>query len=230
MDDEVATNDGTGDGDVVSEADASDDPRIARREAMRKAAIGAAVTGAVWASPKVEGLSVLPDYAAAATGTGSFTFRTRTADAAPTYYDSVGDEIPACPGSGGSHWNVRTPDNPGNTSINSGNTNGTARSVTGPIGPAGSATMSVASGPNNQGELNETRNDISVAINIDPPFNKCRVSSAVARKCDGNNATININNNPSPGATNPAPFTVGFTIPGPQPNFLDNVTITVTCS
>lgn len=212
------------------DAETGDAERLKRREAMRRAAAGAAVAGAAWAAPKVEGLSVLPDYAAAATGTGSFTFTTRTADAAPTYYDSVGDDVPACEGSGGSHWNVRSPDNPGSTSINAGNTNGTARSVTGPIGPAGSATMTVASGPSNQGENNETRNDISVSIDIDPPWNKCRVSSFVARKCDGGNATINANGNPAPGATNPAPVTVGFTIPGPQPNYLSWVQITVTCS
>ncbi len=219
--------------DGESETDANEDvdeARSSRRDAMRKAAMGAAVTGAVWASPKIDGLSIVPDYAGAGTGTGSFTFTTRTADAAPTYYDDVGDEVPACPGSGGSHWNVRSPDNPGNTGISAGNTNGSPRSVTGPLGVAGNATMTVSSGPSNQGELNETRNDISVTINIDPPWNKCRVSSVLARKCNGTNATININNNPAAGATNPAPFTVGTTIPGPQSNYLSFVQVTVTCS
>lgn len=208
-----------------------DDARIARRDAMRKAAAGAAAAGAVWAAPKVEGLTLVPDYAAAATGTGSYTFTTRTADGAPTYYDSVGDEVPACGGTGGSHWNVRAPDNPGAIFPNGeGNTDGTTRTALAPIGPAGNATLTVASGPNNQGELNETRNDISVTINIDPPWNKCRVSSVLARKCNGTNATININNNPAAGATNPAPFTVGTTIPGPQSNYLSFVQVTVTCS
>ena len=209
-----------------------DADRIARRELMRKAAIGAAVSGAVWAAPSVEGLSLVPDYAAAATGTGAFTFTVRTTDAENNYYvptNSAGDETPACSGSDGSYWNVQSPDNPGNTSINPGITNGTARFVTGPIGPAGSATMNVASGPANQGELNETRSDIAVTIDIDPPFNKCRVSSFVARKCNGDDATINAVNNPAPGATNPAPFTVPFTIPN-QPNYLSFVQVVVSCT
>jgi hypothetical protein len=44
---------------------------IDRRNLMRKAALGAAVTGAVWAAPKIEGLSLRPDYASAgSTGGG----------------------------------------------------------------------------------------------------------------------------------------------------------------
>lgn len=47
------------------------DPLRSRREAMKKAAAGATVAGAVWMAPRVEGLSVVPDYASAATLTGN---------------------------------------------------------------------------------------------------------------------------------------------------------------
>ncbi len=223
---------GSGEDEVVTEDDGGEAARLKRREAMRRAAGAAAVAGATWSAPRVEGLSILPDYAAAATGTGSFTFLIRTADAAPTYYDSVGDEVPACPGDGGSYFAVRAVDNPGATSVSPGpgNTNGTTRTVTAPIGPAGSATVTVLSGPSNQGEFNDTRSDISVAVNIDPPWNRCRVSSFTATKCNGSGATINQSGNPAPGAQNPAPFNVTFTIPGPQPNYLSHVQIVVSCT
>jgi hypothetical protein len=60
------------------EGSVSDEPNqladtTSRREAIRKAATGAALTGAIWAAPRVEGLSLVPDYAAAATFVGSVT-------------------------------------------------------------------------------------------------------------------------------------------------------------
>lgn len=44
--------------------------RVSRRDALRKAAAGAAVAGAAWSAPAVKGLTVVPDYAAAGTVTG----------------------------------------------------------------------------------------------------------------------------------------------------------------
>lgn len=50
--------------------------RMDRRDALRKAAAGAAVVGAAWSAPAVKGLTVVPDYAAAGTATGlTRTFR-----------------------------------------------------------------------------------------------------------------------------------------------------------
>lgn len=49
---------------------------MSRREALTKAAAGAAVAGAAWSAPAVKGLTVVPDYAAAGTATGlTRTFR-----------------------------------------------------------------------------------------------------------------------------------------------------------
>jgi hypothetical protein len=49
------------------------DPRaLSRRAALRKAAVGLGVAGAVWQAPRIEGLSLVPDYASAGTVTGTF--------------------------------------------------------------------------------------------------------------------------------------------------------------
>lgn len=219
--------------------------RTARREALKKAAAGAAVAGAVWTAPAVRGLTPLPDYAAAGTGTATRVFLIRTADwgnsNCPGYYctgDNSGDEVPACPGSGGSVWRAQGPDNPGITINSAGPTGGnpaTNLSMTAPLvsptsAPIGSVNLAIGVGPNNQGELNDTRNDINMVINVDPPWNKCRVSSAVLTKCNGSTGTININNNPPTGPNTSGSYPVGFTIPGPQPNFVSYVTITVSCT
>ena len=41
-------------------------PTVSRRHALKKAAVGVAVGGAVWNAPRIEGLSLRPNYAAAA--------------------------------------------------------------------------------------------------------------------------------------------------------------------
>lgn len=59
----------------MTSEDATDEPReqalIDRRAAMKKAAAAAAVAGAVWSAPRIEGLSLVPDYAAAGTFAGA---------------------------------------------------------------------------------------------------------------------------------------------------------------
>ena len=59
--------------DLDAAAESGDDPvvadSVARRAAM-KAALGGAAAAAVWSAPRIEGLSLAPDYAAAASCTG----------------------------------------------------------------------------------------------------------------------------------------------------------------
>ena len=55
-------------GNGHSGSDASD--TIGRREAIKKGAIGAAAAGVVWSAPRIEGLNLRPNYAAAASGAG----------------------------------------------------------------------------------------------------------------------------------------------------------------
>lgn len=51
----------------------ADPALIDRRSAMKKAAAAAAAAGAVWSAPRIDGLSLVPDYAAAGTYSGSVT-------------------------------------------------------------------------------------------------------------------------------------------------------------
>lgn len=44
------------------------DGALGRREAIKRAAVGAATAGLVWSAPRVEGLSLRPAYAAASSG------------------------------------------------------------------------------------------------------------------------------------------------------------------
>jgi hypothetical protein len=56
---------GTEDTGMGSEGD---DRRVGRRDAIKRGAVGAGVMGVVWAAPAIQGLSLRPDYAAAASG------------------------------------------------------------------------------------------------------------------------------------------------------------------
>jgi len=47
------------------------EPAVSRREAIKKAAIGAGAAGLVWSAPKIEGLSLRPSYAAAMSVVGT---------------------------------------------------------------------------------------------------------------------------------------------------------------
>jgi hypothetical protein len=56
-----------GSGTESSSAEQLDPKVVSRRDALKKAAIGAGIAGAVWSAPRIEGLSLVPDYAAAGT-------------------------------------------------------------------------------------------------------------------------------------------------------------------
>ncbi len=54
--------------DLHDEGEAgSEKPGFDRRDLLKKGAIGAGAAGVVWAAPKIEGLSLRPDYASAGT-------------------------------------------------------------------------------------------------------------------------------------------------------------------
>ena len=58
-------------GAVPDEPEATkSDSYVARRKTLKAAVVGGATVGAVWAAPRVEGLSLVADYAAAASVTG----------------------------------------------------------------------------------------------------------------------------------------------------------------
>ncbi|MFN8038102.1 MAG: hypothetical protein U0Q07_02730 [Acidimicrobiales bacterium] len=72
----MAERDGVDDG--TGTADETKATSLDRRKLLTRGALAAGVAGAVWAAPKVEGLSLRPDYAAAATNNpnqpGAFVF------------------------------------------------------------------------------------------------------------------------------------------------------------
>lgn len=241
-----------------SEADGFGHPdnpdRIARRAALKKAAVAAAAAGAVWAAPAVEGLSIVPSYAAAATAPAG----------SPTTIITIGSAgSEKNVGSGcnpGSHWWAMTQlltspfpirNHPG-TAPGPGSdpapgaggpfthTNTPAVSVTGPVSsrggvpgpytkpsswpsePASVYTMQdnaftvnapLGTGVGNVSistpqPLSNSGSDVSnfaVVFNVDPPFNKCRVTEAIFHGCDfsnnGNNNNEHLNswNNPDGG-------------------------------
>lgn len=71
----------TGDGVALEDETGSEtqdgvNRRMDRRDALRKAAAGAAIAGVAWSAPSVKGLTLVPDYASAGTVTGlTRTFR-----------------------------------------------------------------------------------------------------------------------------------------------------------
>lgn len=213
----------------------TDPARVARRDALRKAAVAAGAAGAVWAAPKVEGLSLAPSYAAAATATAPH-------------------EVIITIGTSGDENNVGSGCNPGNhhwaiTSLlnspyairnhptNAGgqltHTNTPGVTVSGPSRTRGPApqpkpsswpsepttiyrvddqderfTVSAPLGTGvgtvaitNPGGYIDSDLDgekrFDVTFNVDPPFNKCRVTEAILHACylepngAGNNQQLN---------------------------------------
>ena len=86
----------------------SGDSGSSRRNALRKAAVASGVAAAAWVAPRVDGLSVRPDYAAAGTARGTWSF-------------SRNNPFP-----GTVNYNIPTPsgNEPISATYNGGNTNG----------------------------------------------------------------------------------------------------------
>lgn len=61
-----------GDGEDEAAPGSGDDARVNRRDALRKAAIALGTAGVVWTAPRIEGLSMVPDYASAGTLMATF--------------------------------------------------------------------------------------------------------------------------------------------------------------
>lgn len=220
----------------------TDDARVKRRAALKLAA-GAAAAGAVWTAPKLEGFSIVPNYAAAGTAVvAATTFRIDTADIAqnfpaPGYYspqpspDAAGNAGDGCSGQNGDVYALSTLANPPGVTVNSaGPTAARAINFSYPLGPAGNVVINVPNGAD--ADSGQTTN-IDVAFTIDPPFNKCRVNAAALYGCNAQNTAIPlpINNNPAAGASNPAPFTARVVANPPSPQgAAHHVDITVACS
>lgn len=200
-----------------------------RRAALKKAAAGSAAAATVWVAPKVEGLSLVPDYAAAGTATtGTITFQ-------------LDGNNPAI--LGGNNWMNAAP-SPQYTVNQDGPSDSQDIILTAPLGPAGNAVWTFPKGQDTDGPAIPGGD---VVFNIDPPFNRCRViggetdwagSTSPNR---GSRANVAGPTNPaSPLATNPtSPFTVPISIlngPGAPGNnsfnpatMIQSITVEIQC-
>lgn len=214
--------------------------RIARRDALKKAATGAAVAGAVWAGPRVEGLSLAPDYAAAGTAsaiTKTFIIDAGQSDGPTSVNNDNGGAGTGCDGGGGviygNDWAAVSPaSNPGITVTSpQPNARNTAINMDYVVpSPPSSVNVDALIPAGWDADLNSTQK-VTMTFTVDPPWNRCRVNAVSMNKCNGNAGTINIGpTNPAAGAYNPAPFNVDVTVPGPQPSNLAQVQITVGCT
>lgn len=150
-----------------------DDLTEARRAIIKKAAAGAAVAGAAWMAPRVDGLSLVPDYASAATLTGTvstthnFVWRRLDYDPNDGCWDPAGD----WPGQ--DFWSL----NPG--PAGAGDTMNQA--ITRTVNVPGQGDVSVTL---NSGTTADSGANVPGSINFsgwDPPFNKITGGNLVYR-------------------------------------------------
>lgn len=171
-----------------------DDHRASRREAIKKAAAAAAVSGVVWTAPRVEGLSIAPDYASAMTGGAPPVYLTiDSADdgsdfgtgctSGTDYYYFAHTPSPA---DHNSPTPIPAPYNPGWTLSNSNVRAENApvvltANLPSPVGVIAAVTVTIpnTNDADREGGGNEPIMDVAFS-GIDPPFNNCRVEAAGA--------------------------------------------------
>jgi hypothetical protein len=205
----TSDNDATESVDEATEAGA-DARSISRRVALKKAATAASVAGVAWAAPSVKGLSIIPDYSAAALSSiHGYTVTVKFGDTNGSTY----------PGANNYFAYKASP----NTSPSSpGPNQNSALKITASLGIAGSAVMTVAQGVLADGNPFGG----SIAFNVGPN-NQCRITGITSHPGPGpgnNFSTVPLPNSPT--------FTQNFNVgdhPGPTSR-VDDVTITITCS
>lgn len=200
------------------------DPLRSRREAIKKAAVGATVAGAVWMAPRVEGLSVVPDYASAATLTGNVNVPANFIWAGTT------NAIPS--NSYTDYWALipQDADNPGTTKSETiSRVVPMAAHVPAPQVPQwNTASVSVSIAQDTQADQGA---NVPITVDFpgfDPPFNKLNAANLIFK---GRNGT-NFENGPhsgsimpliSPSLPRPTASPISFTLPhtmndvGPYP-------------
>jgi hypothetical protein len=197
-----------------------DDPEtgsINRRDALKKAGAASLVAGAVWAAPRIDGLSIVPDYASAGTA---------TTNAIAFKWNSDG------PGLAGGANSFHPEAGTGYNITQGGSTPGNPIQYVAPLGPAGNATMNLPSGTKADG-VSFTG---TVVFTVDPPFNKCVVTGGTFAPVtpaffgDLPGGSLTIGTSPSPNTT--SPITVPFTMPARPGNAVrvNGVTVTIKCN
>ena len=205
----TSENDAT---ESVDEAGPSEDDArsISRRVALKKAATAASVAGVAWAAPSVKGLSIIPDYTAAALSSiHGYTVSIKFGDTDGSTYPGVDNYF-------------KYKSSPNTTTPNTTPNNNHALSITASLGIAGNAVMTVAQ------DVLADGNPFggSIAFNVGPN-NQCRITGITSHPGPGpgnNFSTVPLPNSPT--------FTQNFNVgdhPGPTSR-VDDVTITITCS
>lgn len=163
-----------------------DSSSTSRRDALKKAALGGAAAAAVWSAPKIEGLSVVPDYASAGTNT------------TPVITIRLNGNGPGLLG-GNNFMNVAP--SPAYTVVQNGPSDNQTIQVQVPLGPAGNATYTLPPGQDTDGSdaISQT-----VTFDVDPPFNKCQVLGGTA---DWDGSTSDRGQTTYPGGNNQVPNT-----------------------
>jgi hypothetical protein len=255
------------DGEEVGSADADISPSepeldpkvVSRRDALKKAAIGAGIAGAVWSAPRIEGLSLVPDYAAAGTIPGGSTIQIKATSAACSPLSTTncwGNCVPSPGGTDAScaPFRFTVP-----AYAPAGPSTGTT-DATGGVPSAYSSTVSLTNmappAPNQNeffdvvwsGNADEgSTGKAALMFSLDPPFNMCAVTSVVGQIYPDATRTnraawptgqLNFanHNSTSPSPAGPITQTTGADatfIPNPTPGGTAqgaDITITITCT
>lgn len=169
------------------------------RRAVLKKAAAAAVGGAIWAGPRVEGLSVVPDFAAAGTASGSqICFQVISTPTGNTGFTT-------------NYFTATGASNPGVTVNQAGPTQNAAVIMSAPLGVAGNVTYTLPQGRLADGDAQSG----TITFAIDPPFNKCQSTTGGANWRDAFNPSspvlsVNFTGNVVP--NNNSPVVVPFTM------------------
>jgi len=149
------------DDDRPSEPTAEPEAGSTGRRALIKGAVGPVPAAAVCSAPRVEGLTVVPDYASAGTATtGIITFR-------------INGNGPSLLGA--NNWMNAAP-SPTYTVNSDGPSDNNTIIMTAPLGAAGNAVFTF---PTNQ-DTDGPAVSANVTFNVDPPFNRCQILNATA--------------------------------------------------
>jgi hypothetical protein len=179
--------------------DSANDRTSSRRDALKKAAAAGAVSAAVWAAPRVDGLSIAPDYASAGTNTtGVITFR----------LDGNGPGL-----LGANNWMNAGGSTAGVVVVQNGPSDNQAIILSTPLGPAGNAVYTFPSGLDTDGPAVTGG---TVVFNIDPPYNKCQIvgSNTGWDGSTGGLPTLGNNWSGTPIPNGSSPFSQTVSMPG----------------
>jgi hypothetical protein len=212
--------------DLHAESGESSD-LLGRRAALKKAAAAGAVGAAVWAAPKVEGLSVVPNYASAGTGVIANKCFTLTGNG---------------PGILGADNSVSANPSPSQTVVSAGPSDAspvvvsmTLPSANQPTDPIGNVVWTFPGFVDTDGPAIPGG---TVVFNIDPPFNKCQIASANVgwTGSTGGLPTLAAPFTPAPIPNTTSPFSQTISIPaggGPYYNpatAITGITVCIKCT